>query len=453
MAKRNGSASISLKQQVENKIVEFLRSTSPEELNADFPDDTDGYTDLFSTTYEWQEGDEDRIQSILMLNETAVGYFNLIGSVYALMTKSKPKQKSYSGVLISENSLKEVLKSCIARFVWYSINPGTTDSDKLIKEVLSETLFSTPRPFVLLMPVYGLYTDGAVLFRNGQYSRPKECTDYVERIKRLKKHADIGLPDPESVHLNSGSHVVVQVECRARFQEEAMDIGMGLISNDLAVLRYGSSREFRGGSHLTCPGIIDLKAERPSIATMVFDEQGKGTTYPWGHRRPGMLSLSLEAWSTSKWAEAISSADMISETDNQTVASNVLDAMTWLGRAVDITDEATRLLFQVTALESLLPLDGKDEKVHQVSLLTTVLGEFAGYPRKETYELIKRAYSVRSEVVHGSRMTTSKYEPDRIQRLLDRIMDFLLFNEEGKEMLSLSGDAFRLELMEKLFEK
>jgi hypothetical protein len=453
MAKGSGSAGTSLNQLVENKIVEFLRSTSPEELNADFPDDTDGYTDLLSTNHEWQEGDEDRSQSILMLNETAASYFNLIGSVYALMTKSKPKQKSYSGVLVSENSLAEVLIICIARYVWHSINIGDTDTDQFVRRVLNETLFSTPRPFVLLMPVYGLTTDGAVVFRKGQYSRPKERTEYVERIKRLKKHVDIGLPDPDSEEINSGSHVVVRVECLARYQEEAMDIGMGLISNDLAILRYGSCREFRGGSHLTCPGIINLHTESPLIATMVFDEKGKGRTYPWGYRRRGMSSLSLEAWSTSKWAEAVSSADTIVKTVSQSAASNVLDAMTWLGRAVDITDEATRLLFQVTALEALLPLDGKEEKVHQVRLFTTVLGEFAGYPRKETYELINRAYGVRSEVVHGSRMTTSKYEPDRIQRLLDRIMDFLLFNEEGIEMLSLSEDAFRMKLMETLFEK
>ncbi|MBK9181757.1 MAG: hypothetical protein IPM83_01285 [Ignavibacteria bacterium] len=453
MAKGNGSASNSLHQQIEIKIVDFLRSTSPEELNAEFPDNTDGVTAWYYTNHEWKVGDEDRSQWLLMLDETAVRFFQLTEFVFEQMTKSKPNEKSNSGVLISENSVTEVLISCIARFAWHSINIGITDTNQFVRRFLNETLFSTPRPFVLLMPVYGLTTESAVLFRNGQYSRPKELTEYVERLKRLKKHADIGLPDPESEDMNSGRDVVVRVVCLARFQEEAMDIGMRLISNDLAILRYGSTRQYRGGLHLASPGITNLTKERPSIATMVFDGQGKGNTYPGGYKRQGMSPLKLQAWTSSKWAEAVSTADKISEAKKQTVATKFLDAMTWLGRAVDITDEATRLLFQVTALEALLPLDGKEEKVHQVSLLTTVLGEFAGYPRKETYELIKRAYSVRSEIVHGSRMTTSKYEPDRIQRLLDRIMDFLLFNEQGKEMLSLSGDAFRLKLMEKLFEK
>lgn len=450
MAKEKGSQGLSPDQEIENKVLEFLRETSVSVLTATHPIDSRKMTAWNFYINEWKEGDDERQQTIVMIDEIAQRFFRLTDTVFALYTKRKLNK---GDIPISEKNVATVLEQCVARYVWHNVHKGIHGAEQTVKTVLAKALLSQPKLHVVLVPVHGLSTRDLVEFRGCRYSRPAECPEYVERMSKILDGTELGIADAGSEELNNGFHVIVRVECEARFINDAIHGAKERVSRDLAILRYSAYREFQGPPHLASPGVINWERHSPTLSTIAFDDRNQGVIQIAAFSVGVAAPLNLQVWSKSKWSGALAVAHDISIKSEKSVASSLLDSLTWLGRSTVQEDDATRLLFQITALESLLPLDGKDEKTHQVSLQTTVLGGMAGSSRRDTYELIKRAYGVRSAVVHGSRMTTSKYEPDRIQRLLDRIVDFLLFNEEGKEMLSLSGDAFRLKLMEKLFER
>lgn len=449
MAKAKGSPGVSVDQQIEDLILDFLNNTPVQNLTSHFPINIEDVKHWYFSVHEWMVGDAVCQQSIGMVDEVARSFFMLVETVYMLSTKRDMKK---GDLPISRKNVEAFMEGCVARYIWHSPNKTNTEAEDFVRTEIRGALLSPPRPHTVLVPVYGLFTNCPVEFRGVLYSRPKECSEYVNRMSKILDRNSLSIADAESDELNSGFDVIARVECRARFLDDAVHGAKEKVSRDLAILRYSAYREFRAASHLASPSVIKRERKPARLSTIVFDDQDSGTTQIAGFSISAEAPLNLQVWSDSKWSAAIASATTLSQAQGDSVAACLLDALTWLGRSTVQEDDATRLLFQITALEALLPVDGKEEKVHQISLQTTVLGGMTGLDRRDIYNLIRRAYTVRSEVVHGSRMTTSKYEPGRIGMLLDRIIDFLLFDEAGVGLLALSTDDFRNVLMEKVFE-
>lgn len=448
MAKSKKTGNASIDQQIISRILAFLHDTSVEEMTGVLPNETTATLPFLVSIRSWKEGTSIRQQAVVMYGDVAKRFSSLSDSVYALATK---RDMRMGNVPISEKNVETVLEECLARYIRHSVTQLDIGVDNIVRTVLEEAILSEPRQHTVLVPIYGLYTDRAVEFRGVRYSLPSDCPEYVSRMTKSSKENMLGIA-PTDAELNSGFDVIAKVECRARFLDDAVHGAKEKVSRDLAILRYSAYREFRAASHLASPSVIRRERKPATLSTIAFDDQGKGTTQLAGFTISVETPLNLQEWGRSKWSAAIASAITVSQAQGDSVAACLLDALTWLGRSTVQEDDATRLLFQITALESLLPVDGKEEKVHQISLHTTVLGGMAGLDRRDTYDLLRRAYTVRSEVVHGSRMTTSKYEPDRIGMLLDRIIDFMLFNESGVKLLALTTGEFRNVLMEILFE-
>jgi|LauGreDrversion4_2_1035121.scaffolds.fasta_scaffold74133_1 hypothetical protein len=447
-AKRNPSSSDN--QQIVDMILEFLNEVGVAGLTASLPRDRGQLSVWNYHVSDWTQDGSRVKQPIVMIDDVARRFFSLRESVYAILTKEKLKKGS---IAISEKSVKAVLEQCVARFVWHSERGAGMQPQESVAKFLKEALLSQPRSHTVLVPVYGLHVNEPVEFRGSRYSRPVDCPEYVDRTSKIFDGVELGMADARGAELNSGFDVIVRVECKARFVDDAIHGAKEKVSRDLAVLRYSAYRAFREPPHLSVPGVVSWERKQHNLSTVAFDDRDQGVIQIAAFSTGATVPLNLKSWNESRWSSAVLTVHDISLSNDKSVASSLLDALTWLGRSTVQEDDATKLLFQITALESLLPLDGKDEKTHQVSLQTTVLGGMAGSSRSDTYELIKRAYGVRSAVVHGSRMTTSKYEPERVSRLLDRIVDFLLFDEKGKGLLGLSVDDFRMELMTKLFEQ
>lgn len=90
----------------------------------------------------------------------------------------------------------------------------------------------------------------------------------------------------------------------------------------------------------------------------------------------------------------------------------------------------------ITALEALL-IEGNSELNHRVSLSTALLFKDVADERKEVYELVKKAYLIRSITVHGdAKALKKKLKAKEIYEILfdlKSIVSNLLFRLYGKE--------------------
>ena len=435
-----------IEQQVQECVVRFLGQASVPELQAVFPSDRAGITQWHFSIHKLNIDGREFDQGIRMINEVALGFFGVIENVCEILSKGKSGH-----YLIPDKTVQAAIGECAARRVWHSRNNDATPLDEIVRDALSATLFADQRLFTVSFPVYGLWIDEQVGFREVKYERPDRSTKYIVLVSKFEPpNAESHKSDLTAVQ-SDGFDVIATVQCDARFADEAIIIAEQVVSRDLAIIFYCAVRDYHGAAHLRVPSLKNKPRIQPSFSVVAYDENERGLVRPAGFTIGTESPLNMPQWVSSKWYGMLTAVNQVSKEQLNSVAAKLLDALSWLGRSLAEDQNSTRLLYQITALEHLLPIDGKDEKVHQVTMLTTILGGIVGFDKKRVYHMIKRAYNVRSEVVHGSRMTTSNYEPERIGRLLDRIVDYLLFSDDHISILQMTPAAWRQDLMSELF--
>jgi len=87
------------------------------------------------------------------------------------------------------------------------------------------------------------------------------------------------------------------------------------------------------------------------------------------------------------------------------LSQRILDALMWFGEAVRDEFQAARIVKYVTSIERLLVTEEKEEEL--VEMLSrrgaSILCTHEGYDFDESVQRLKKVYSLRSELVHGSR--------------------------------------------------
>lgn len=421
-------------------IINFLTSTPEADFQRAFPEDHSNLTAWYYFKHNWIEDGSDVWQSVTMLNETAQRYFNLLEVIFEMLTKRK------RGTQLPEKVVTSVLNECVARYIHASTNDSLHAADSLVTNIINTTLLASPHPFQVVVPVYGILVDSPTEFRGIRYSRPKDCPEYVDRMSRLIGITIDDPDDPNGNELNDGSFALAFVKCEARFDGEALNIANRLVSRDLSILKYAIYRESQSGYRWSVPGITNWKKFAGRLSTIVISSRGTSTTHVAGFSGVDSDPVVLTEWKRSKWFRALEYLVSQSEQSDRRMAHQVIDALAWLGRSTSEDDDTSRLLYQITALETLLPIDGKEEKAQQVRLLTSLLGGMAGMNKQRTFDLVQRAYTTRSEIVHGSTISISTFEPDRMERVLNKIVDHLLFTSAGKQILLSEPSQFKKEL-------
>ncbi len=385
-------------------------------------------------------------QDIRMINGVALVFFGVIKNVCELLSKGK------SGYyLIPEKIVLKAIGECVARYVWHKTNDNAAPLDEIVESVLSATLFAAQRLFTVSLPVYGLWIDEQVDFREVKYERPDTSAKYIELVSKFEPtNAELHKSDLTAGQSN-GVDVIATVQCKARFADEAILIAEQEVSRDLAIIFYCAMRDYHGAANLRVPSLKNKPRIQPSLSVVAYDQNERALIRPAGFSIGTESPLHMPQWVGSNWYDILTTVDRNSKEQPNSVGVKLLDALSWLGRSIAEEHNSTKLLYQITALEHLLPIQGQDEKVLNVTLMTTILGGVVGFDKNRVYKNVKRAYNVRSEVVHGVRMTTSNYEPELICRLLDRIVDYLLFHDEGFTKLSMKPNEWRAELMRSLF--
>ncbi|MEN9281537.1 MAG: Apea-like [Bacteroidota bacterium] len=432
--------------QVQECVEHFLGRATVPELQAGFPTDRVGITHWHFSIHKLYIDDKEFDQGIGLINEVALGFFGVIENVCEILSKGKSEH-----YLIPDKIVQAAIGECVARRLWHSWNNDAAPLDEIVRSALSATLFAEQRSFTVSLPVYGLWIDEQVGFREVRYERPDRSMKYRELVSKYDPPNNESHESDLAVGQSDGFDVIATLQCDARFVDEAILSAEQVVSRDLAIIFYCAMRDYHGAPHLRVPSLKNESRIPPTFSVVAYDQNERGLVRPAGFTIGTETPLHMPQWVSSKWYGMLTTVNQISKEQQSSVAAKLLDALSWLGRSLSEDENSTRLLYQITALEHLLPIEGKDEKVLQVTMLTTMLAGIVGFDKKRAYRMVRRAYTVRSEVVHGSRMTTSNYEPERIGRLLDQIVDYLLFHDEGMTKLSMRPSDWHGELMSSLF--
>lgn len=396
--------------------------------------------------HEWQHEGKGVSQDIVLIDDEAIAFFTLREEVHGVVSKGKLQYE-----LITEKIVEKVIGECVARSKWHLKRNDAVSSAAITKTVLDATLFAPQRAFTVCLPVFGCYVDSPITYGKVRFERPAHNPAYLEFESINDGAFENADSDSQRTREDLGEKVIAVHGCKARFVAEAILIAEREVSNDLQVVYYSAMRTYHGAAPLRVPSLINRSREQPLLSVVAYDQQNRGVVRPAAFAIGRETPINLDEWSQSRWCQRLETIRKHSDSVKNSVATDLLGALSWLGRSLSEEQNATRLLFQITALEQLLPIQSKEERLHQVSLLATVLGGIVGYDRQYVYNLVRRAYDVRSAVVHGSRMASSMYEPDRVGRLLDQIVDYLVFDEEGVAVLNKTPDEWRVELMNRLF--
>ena len=446
MSRHKNRNTHAIEQQVQECVEQFLGQASVPELQANFPTDRVGVAHWHFSFHKLYIDDKEFDQGIGLINDVAHRFFNVVENVCEILSKGKSEH-----YLVPDKIVLAAISECVARRVWHSWNNNAASLDEIVRSALSATLFAAKRSFTVSLPVYGLWIDEQVDYREVKYERPDRSSKYKELVSKFEPPNGESDESDLAEEQSAGFDVISTVRCDARFADEAILIAEQVVSRDLAIIFYCAARDYHGAPHLRVPSLKNKPRIQPSFSVVAYDQDDRGQIRPAGFTIGTESPLHMPQWVGSKWYGMLTTVDQISKEQQSSVAAKLLDALSWLGRSLSEDQNSTRLLYQITALEHLLPIEKKDEKVLQVTMLTTILGGIVGFDKNRAYRLVKRAYNLRSEVVHGSRMTTSNYEPDRIERLLNRIVDYLLFNDEGMTKLSMKPSDWHEELMSSLF--
>ncbi len=174
-----------------------------------------------------------------------------------------------------------------------------------------------------------------------------------------------------------------------------------------------------------------------SITPTLFSASGEQPTTKFSRDdllKASELSRRWNAHLKKTVSEAEASADtLISRDSNGVLGSH--KGSTRLSRffhflqiARSATDQGVRIALYFSALESLFTTDNKDI-AHKVSDRVSCFIETDGEAREDTYRQMKRAYNVRSRVVHGSCLE-AKAEEELFET--SKRLDFFLRRVFGK---------------------
>lgn len=143
-----------------------------------------------------------------------------------------------------------------------------------------------------------------------------------------------------------------------------------------------------------------------------------GLSYTMSYGGPGEVSFDdnwLDLFSNASAQESIARIGVVLQSSvdlslRRPISERFLDAAQWFGEAVRETSQAAKVVKYVTALERMVMTDEKDDIVGLVStrVAALCLEEPTLDNREKWRRNAKRAYDIRSKLVHGSLSPTSE---------------------------------------------
>lgn len=140
----------------------------------------------------------------------------------------------------------------------------------------------------------------------------------------------------------------------------------------------------------------------------------------------------------------------LSKKHAKSYASDVYQAILWASRSHDETDSNTRLIFLVAALEAVIPAESKSEIAFRVSILSALLLKKAGRDPSDTSARVRRAYELRSKLVHGGNVTVPHVIVDQLSHIVEDIIKLQLESEDVESLLRSKPKDYYNELQNRL---
>ena len=140
--------------------------------------------------------------------------------------------------------------------------------------------------------------------------------------------------------------------------------------------------------------------------------------------------------------------EQVFEATPGSVAERVKRGLGWLARARQVSDQAERVLYFSTSIETLLTLEDKDAKVtDNIARNESIILSDNIDTRSENYGIILNCYEVRSRIIHGGSRNVSRREA----RLIQEVAELLYSKIVLLTNLSVKYETFQASLKQASF--
>ncbi len=422
----------------------YISSFDASKVIRGFQQSTDVNMPRVSISRTLIEGEQQTPITITLIGEQASALVEFVTNIIEKLSSHTDFSMQPERVTI------DIIYEALARYVC-SVNHNQADARSKFVNDIKQKLCGKPLPFRFLVPVKNLSVTGEVRFDDTCILPPAYLAQSVQASKPL-----LQCFEPSHNYLTDDTTVncaFVDVRVDARSVIEAVDKAKRAATELYLLLRFCLvlSKVYSANRYTDLSQYIDTMI-LPLVQLGESDLDIRSIRLPLmlSNREP-VVSLSQDDCDFPIVKAGLLSRSL-SKKSAKSYASDVYQAILWASRSHDETDSNTRLIFLVAALEAVVPTESKSEIAFRVSILSALLLKKAGRDPSDTAARIRRAYELRSRVVHGGNVTVPHVIVDQLSHIVEDIIKLQLETEDVEILLRSKAEDYLRMLHARLWD-
>lgn len=326
---------------------------------------------------------------------------------------------------LSSAALDAALRAAVFQVVDLSGERGGERRDRVrsAAEELESFVGRPARDFVLGIEVRGFDVDTIPFdFGRVRFERMSDVDARIIGKPSSATAAESAQASPGGSEEASNDHdaVLGSIKIRARDREAAERLGERVVRETVECLNHFLANVHPVSSALY---VLTERTGASSFVRFIWDSDGEDSSYRHAPS-PDLYSIDTVRERQGLALERVQ--DLLKSESRNEVEELLLQGVRWGGRALAAHTAEDSIAFAFTALECVLVPSGKDDIVQRLALRVGWLASEDASVRDDVSRRTKRAYDVRSRIVHDGRIEVGVSERDWVMGVMLCVINELL---------------------------